>query len=163
MEQRPVAGLYPASSPIEDIRSGLDAAGSSTGRARHRRAATGHGAGTDGAEGREERCFDVVERHEEAVVGKQVCAVEEIVIRKDAKKRVATVRDIIRERRSTSATPSRAISPLGRRAATTATNVPMLMEVLAASLTPALLHPSRAWTSQTGQGPAASRARAPST
>ncbi|MDB5407088.1 MAG: hypothetical protein JWL84_2000 [Rhodospirillales bacterium] len=59
-----------------------------------RRPATGMAAGIEGLQERE---FDVVERHEEPVVGKRTRATEEVVIRKEAAERVETVRDTVRE------------------------------------------------------------------
>ncbi|MBV9522073.1 MAG: YsnF/AvaK domain-containing protein [Alphaproteobacteria bacterium] len=44
-----------------------------------------------------EREFEVVERHEEPVVAKKTRAVEEVVLRKDVRDRVETVRDTVRE------------------------------------------------------------------
>jgi stress response protein YsnF len=60
-----------------------------------RRPATG--TATAGTEGLQEREFDVVERHEEPVVGKRARATEEVVVRKEANERVETVRDTVRE------------------------------------------------------------------
>jgi stress response protein YsnF len=50
-----------------------------------------------GDDGFEEREFEVVERHQEPVVAKKARAVEEVVVHKDAKDRVETVRDTVRE------------------------------------------------------------------
>jgi stress response protein YsnF len=44
-----------------------------------------------------EREFEVTERHEEPVVAKKARAVEEVVVHKEAKDRVETVRDRVRE------------------------------------------------------------------
>jgi stress response protein YsnF len=49
------------------------------------------------AEGLQEREFEVVERHEEPVVAKNTRATEEVVVHKDVKDRVETVRDTVRE------------------------------------------------------------------
>ncbi|SEP51304.1 protein of unknown function [Rhodospirillales bacterium URHD0017] len=43
------------------------------------------------------REFDVIERHEEPVVGKTVRATEEVVVSRDVKERTETVRDTVRE------------------------------------------------------------------
>jgi stress response protein YsnF len=53
--------------------------------------------GSETVEGLQEREFEVVERHEEPVVGKRARAVEEVVVRKDATERTETVRDTVRE------------------------------------------------------------------
>lgn len=45
----------------------------------------------------QEREFEVVERHEEPVVGKRTRATEEVVVRREANERVETVRDTVRE------------------------------------------------------------------
>jgi stress response protein YsnF len=50
-----------------------------------------------GAEGIQEHEVEVVERHEEPVVAKKAKAVEEVAVRKEAKKRTETVRDKVRE------------------------------------------------------------------
>jgi hypothetical protein len=55
------------------------------------------GSETTATEGLQEREFEVVERHEEPVVGKRARAVEEVVVRKDATDRTETVRDTVRE------------------------------------------------------------------
>jgi len=55
------------------------------------------GSETTGTEGLQEREFEVVERHEEPVVGKRARAVEEVVVRKDATDRTETVRGTVRE------------------------------------------------------------------
>jgi stress response protein YsnF len=47
----------------------------------------------------QEREFEVVERHEEPVVEKRARAVEEVVVHREAKDRVETVRDTVRETR----------------------------------------------------------------
>jgi stress response protein YsnF len=54
---------------------------------------------TIGADNLQEREFEVVERHEEPVVSKDTRATEEVVVRKDVKDRVETVRDKVRETR----------------------------------------------------------------
>jgi stress response protein YsnF len=53
--------------------------------------------GAETVEGPQEREFEVVERHEEPVVGKRARAVEEVVVRKDITERTDTVRDTVRE------------------------------------------------------------------
>jgi hypothetical protein len=60
----------------------------------HRPASGEHATGDDGFQERE---FEVVERHQEPVVAKKARAVEEVVVHKDAKDRVETVRDTVRE------------------------------------------------------------------
>jgi stress response protein YsnF len=49
------------------------------------------------ADGVQEREFDVVERHEEPVVAKNTRATEEVVVHKDVKDRIETVRNNVRE------------------------------------------------------------------
>jgi stress response protein YsnF len=53
--------------------------------------------GAETVEGPQEREFEVVERHEQPVVGKRARAVEEVVVRKDVTERTDTVRDTVRE------------------------------------------------------------------
>jgi stress response protein YsnF len=55
------------------------------------------GTGTTGRDGLQERDMEIIERHEEPVVAKRATAKEEVVIRKEAKDRVETVRDKVRE------------------------------------------------------------------
>jgi hypothetical protein len=51
--------------------------------------------GTNG--GLQDREYEIIERHEEPVVSKEVRADEEVVIHKDVKDRVEKVRDTVRE------------------------------------------------------------------
>ncbi|MDB5410973.1 MAG: hypothetical protein JWL84_5885 [Rhodospirillales bacterium] len=60
-----------------------------------RRPASGTATGVPG--GLQDREFDVIETHEEPVVGKTARAVEEVVIHKEAAERVENVRDTVRE------------------------------------------------------------------
>jgi stress response protein YsnF len=53
--------------------------------------------GTASGDGLREREMEIIERHEEPVVGKRARADEEVVIRKEAKDRVETVRGKVRE------------------------------------------------------------------
>jgi stress response protein YsnF len=64
-----------------------------------RRPTTTQPASATGADAFQEREFEVVERDEEAVVSKQARVTEEVVVHKDVKERVETVRDTVRETR----------------------------------------------------------------
>jgi stress response protein YsnF len=60
-----------------------------------RRPASGNTAAA--RDGLQEREFEVIERHEEPIVEKRARAVEEVVVKKDVKRRAETVSDTVRE------------------------------------------------------------------